>query len=125
MTDISHIMPTIVRLLLLTLVLVACGPPLTAGNVTDKQFIAEHLENYTATEYGCGYGYDPINNDYSFGCGRMVQVTRQRTVPDQWTITIEGCENGENCRSRTLQVPQEVFDKTKLGSYYYTGESVD
>jgi len=114
--------------LLLALLLVACGPPLTSGNIIDKNFIAEHIENYTAQEYGCGWGWGTNYEgeyDYDFGCGRMIDVQKQRTVPDTWTITFEGCDNGEDCRQRTLTVTEKEYNSVDIGNYYYTGEQVE
>lgn len=119
-------MKSILALMLVMVVGAGCAPAITAGKVIDKQFVAEHLENYTDQEYGCGFGwgYDWDGNyEYGWGCGRMVTVTKQRIVPDAWYLTFENTDsNTEDLYWRTVLVTERVYTNTDIGEWYEVPE---
>lgn len=110
------------RLVLLALLLVACAAPVTAGSVTDRVFEPQHEETYTASELGCGWGVD-YEGDYTYGCGRLVSVQKQRTVPDRWFLMLENCgASSDDCQRGRVEVAEAVYVATAIGDYYEVPE---
>lgn len=86
----------------LALMLTACGQKVTAGEVTDKQFTAEHVSTYT----------------YFIHTGKTsIPMIRHIRVPDCWAIEITGIVDGEE-KSSTYEVTEEVYNSLEIGDWY-------
>ena len=86
----------------LAMMLTACGQKVTAGEVTDKQFTAEHISTHT----------------YFIHAGKTsIPMIRHIRVPDCWAIEITGIVDGEE-KSSTYEVTEEVYDSLEIGDWY-------
>lgn len=86
----------------LALMLTACGQKVTAGEVTDKQFTAEHVSTYT----------------YFIHTGKTsIPMIWHIRVPDCWAIEITGIVDGEG-KSSTYEVTEEVYNGLEIGDWY-------
>lgn len=112
-----------ILLLLVSLLLVACGPLLVDGNVIDKKFEPAHEEHYTTSVYIGDTCYGTYPNEIC--TANYVHIPQTRFVPDKWTVKFQKCDNGENCRDRTFEVAKETYDTTSIGQYFYTGEEIE
>jgi hypothetical protein len=114
--------------LVLIIALIAAGCGIEQGTITDRDFIPSHMEDYDDRVYDgqdCGYSYgmNPASGDYEnyYHCeDRYRTVTRQRRVPDKWTVTIKACkaDDANDCDSRTVDVSEHVYDEARKGYEY-------
>lgn len=120
-----------VILVLLLLVLAACGPPaLETGVVIDREFVPEHEETYTENvprtetyidydEYCTGiYPNETCVNEPTVRTRTVYDSVERccRIVPDEFFITIrggEGTEDGE--RTNRVRVSRESYDACTVG----------
>ena len=83
------------------LTLVGCG-----YLVVDKQFIPEHIVEWTT--------YTKIGDI-------MVPQHHTRNVPNDWVVTIQ-CLNDDG-RTTSYSVDSTSFERIEIGEYYQAGES--
>lgn len=119
------------------LVLAGCAftQPPTEGQVLSKNFTPAYTETYTVEvqsyDYGCHnknvYDYNTGEYEYIHTCeyyhgyhGKREE--RQRYHEDKWTVLFEGENSDGEIESRTVDVPEPIFDKASKG---YSLEIVD
>lgn len=89
------------------LLIAGCAPPVTFGNVIDRQFVPEH-------EMSTFYYDEAIET--------MVQSSV--IVPDKWYVTLQSLVEDKhgNYNSTQHEVSQSVYDNIREGEYYHIGD---
>lgn len=117
----------------MALALIGCGG-LSSGKVVDTRYVAAHIEEYQSYEVwyyrqDCEYDYSTKSEDCHMA-PVWHYVTRQRNVPDEWSIKIEGnCKpQGTStkvfdCEQAWINVDQQTYNKAKNGDLPYYGPS--
>lgn len=96
------------------LMLTACSTSVTAGTVTDKEYVAEHTEMQDVTEQDCDYR--KVGKKKKKVCKTEVVGEEEVTVPDVWTLTLEDKKGNTD----TVEVSEAQYDEAVEGEFYDT-----
>lgn len=103
-------------LLLLSLLLVACDPPLTRGYVYDKQYQPSY------TYYHAGYSTRSCTKvGKSQSCYTYYHPAYVSYYPAEYWLKLTSCsdlETTSECRTGWVEVDEGTYDNTRIGSYY-------
>lgn len=81
--------------------------PISSGYITGKEFVP--YREWTTEEEDCiNIGSIPVCTEY----------TAHHSAPDTWYITIKNENNDGETRSRTVKVPEDLYEKSEQGEYF-------
>ncbi len=81
--------------------------PISSGYIIKKEFIAYH--EWTTEEEDCiDISSIPI----------CIEYTDHHSAPDTWYITIKNENDDGEIRTRTVKVPEDLYEKSKQGKYF-------
>lgn len=122
-------------LLLVLLVLVACGEPVTEGYVRERKFEPAHweggYETHTRIVHDCDTTtrYDPETGESTTetDCGPETETYQEweahhHMVDDAWSFRLEACAFNEKkerkCRTGWVAVDETTYHQYKTGQHY-------
>jgi hypothetical protein len=96
----------------LALMLSACATEVTAGTVTDKEYVAEHTEMQDITEQDCEY--KKVGKKKKRVCETEVVGEEEVTIPAEYTLDLED----DKGNTGTVEVTEAEYDSVEVGDFF-------
>lgn len=132
LTERNLIVKNALRILVMVLMIAlisSCDskPPITSGDVVNREFEPAHWEGGYESYCGYDYGYNAVAGkfEWHYSCNHSRWEDEHRWENDSWRIQIDGCveyeDDGElkqHCDTRWIDVSERDYDRFTIGTHY-------